>query len=195
MGRHRRHGPEGDLDHHDHGPLRRGQARRGLSSSTTATTCSASSAPCESDIDRRRTNGSGKWNGTGLWMSAPAFGATGPDQYLWPVRFELIDACKLHRHTTEEFGWAAILINDVRATVMAWLSPALTCILAISLTMEVRMEVHVEWCVSLLAVAWVPSGCKQSHAGNGAKDALVGLAAWVRREGGAIPPAHPTIFE
>lgn len=76
---------------------------------------------------------------------------------------------------------------------MAWLSPALACILAISLTMEVRMTLHVEWCVELLAAAWVPSGCKQSYAGNGAMDSSTRLAAWVRREGGAIPPAHPEL--
>lgn len=60
---------------------------------------------------------------------------------------------------------AVNLVGQMLVRVMAWICPIAVFTLAV--TMEIRMEIHVEVkCVVLLAAAWAEMG-KQIHADNG----------------------------
>ena len=64
----------------------------------------------------------------------------------------------LTHHLPPAFGFVVELTKVAQAAVTAWLCPIGACILAMSLEMEVFMELHVNICVAMLAAARVPSG-------------------------------------
>lgn len=77
---------------------------------------------------------------------------------IMPTQDQIVDVSRFCPQSYSKCGWVAKLVNDAQAAVTAWLTPVGACILAMSLTMEVQMEIHAASSVTLLAVAWVPSG-------------------------------------